>query len=251
MSEENFNTEESTEEEVGIDEVLDQVEQSYKKKKDKKSGEAKKDSDKTERKKESKEEDSKKEKAKEEETSEDAAPEEDSKEADKDSGNEAEDEASDNEKKDEPTGKKDKKDTIIAELNDKVMRQMAEFENFRKRTEKEKTQMFDMGAKAIIEKILPIVDNFERGLASVPEDSESDSFAEGMKMIYKQMTTALEQAGLEPIEAVGTTFDPEIHNAVMHIDDEAYGENEVVEEMQKGYKYHDTVVRHSMVKVAN
>ncbi|MBO6215896.1 MAG: nucleotide exchange factor GrpE [Lachnospiraceae bacterium] len=227
------------------------MEQSYKKNKDKKSGEARKDSDKTERKEESKEEGSKKEKAKEEKTSEDAAPEEDSKESDRDSGGEAEEKASDEDKKEEPAGKKDKKDAVIAELNDKVMRQMAEFENFRKRTEKEKAQMFDMGAKAILEKILPVVDNFERGLAAVPEDGPEDPFAEGMRMVYKQLTTSLEQAGLEPIEAVGQTFDPEIHNAVMHIDDDNYGESEITEELQKGYKYHDSVVRHSMVKVAN
>lgn len=236
MTQENF----STNDEVGIDEVLNQVEEAYKTPKEPK--EEKKANTVEEQEHPIEEEDgSLTEEA--EETKESEETKEDEAESDEDG--ETEDES------DGKADKKDKKDVLIQELNDKVMRQMAEFENFRKRTEKEKTQMFDMGAKAIIEKILPIVDNFERGLASVPEDSESDSFAEGMKMIYKQMTTALEQAGLEPIEAVGTTFDPEIHNAVMHIDDEAYGENEVVEEMQKGYKYHDTVVRHSMVKVAN
>ena len=149
------------------------------------------------------------------------------------------------------SAKKDKKDSLIEDLNDRLKRQMAEFENFRKRTEKEKTQMFDMGAKNIIEKILPTVDNFERGLASAPEEEGQDGFADGMRMVYKQLTTSLEEAGLTPIEAVGCEFNPEYHNAVMHIDDDAYGENEIVEELQKGYMYHDTVVRHSMVKVAN
>ena len=145
--------------------------------------------------------------------------------------------------------KKDKKDEKIEELSDKVKRQMAEFENFRKRSEKEKTQMYEIGAKSIIEKILPVVDNFERGLVGM-EESE-DPFAQGMQMIYKQMMTSLAEAGVSPIEAVGKEFDPEFHNAVMHVEDEAFGENEVVEELQKGYMYRDTVVRHSMVKVAN
>ena len=146
--------------------------------------------------------------------------------------------------------KKDKKDEKIEELNDKVMRQMAEFENFRKRTEKEKTQMFEVGAKSIIEKILPVVDNFERGLAGVDENTE-DPFAQGMQMVYKQLMTSLEEAGVTPIEAVGQEFNPDFHNAVMHVEDDNFGENEVVEELQKGYQYRDTVVRHSMVKVAN
>ncbi len=144
--------------------------------------------------------------------------------------------------------KKDKRDEQIADLTDRVKRQLAEFENFRTRSEKEKSQMFDMGAKTIIEKILPVVDNFERGLANAPE---GDAFADGMKMIYKQMLTSLEEAGVKTIEAEGTEFNPDFHNAVMHIDDEQYGENIVVEEFQKGYTYHDQVVRHSMVKVAN
>lgn len=147
--------------------------------------------------------------------------------------------------------KKDKKEEKIAELEDKVKRQMAEFENFRKRTEKEKSAMFEVGAKSVIEKILPIIDNFERGLLSVPEEEKGSSFSEGMQMIYKQLLTGLEEIGVKAIESVGQNFDPELHNAVMHIDDEQYGENEVVEEMQKGYMYHDSVVRHSMVKVAN
>ena len=147
--------------------------------------------------------------------------------------------------------KKDKKDEQIEELTDKVKRQMAEFDNFRKRTEKEKSQMYDMGAKTIVEKILPVIDNFERGLAAVPEDNKEDAFVVGMDKIYRQMLTVLEEAGVKPIEAVGAEFDPNFHNAVMHVEDEAYGENEVVEELQKGYMYRDTVVRHSMVKVAN
>ena len=134
---------------------------------------------------------------------------------------------------------------------DKVKRQMAEFDNFRKRTEKEKSQMYDMGAKTIVEKILPVIDNFERGLAAVPEDNKEDAFVVGMDKIYRQMLTVLEEAGVKPIEAVGAEFDPNFHNAVMHVEDETLGENVVAEELQKGYMYRDTVVRHSMVKVAN
>ena len=147
--------------------------------------------------------------------------------------------------------KKDKKDEQIEELTDKVKRQMAEFDNFRKRTEKEKSQMYDMGAKTIVEKILPVIDNFERGLAAVPEESKEDAFVVGMDKIYRQMLTVLEEAGVTPIEAVGAEFDPNFHNAVMHVEDETLGENVVAEELQKGYMYRDTVVRHSMVKVAN
>ena len=147
--------------------------------------------------------------------------------------------------------KKDKKDEQIEELTDKVKRQMAEFDNFRKRTEKEKSQMYDMGAKTIVEKILPVIDNFERGLAAVPEDNKEDAFVVGMDKIYRQMLTVLEEAGVKPIEAVGAEFDPNFHNAVMHVEDEEFGENVVAEEFQKGYMYHDSVVRHSMVKVAN
>ncbi len=145
--------------------------------------------------------------------------------------------------------KKDRKDEQIAELNDRVMRQMAEFENFRRRTEKEKAQMFEVGAKSIVEKILPVVDNFERGLAGTEESD--DPFTQGMLMIYKQLQTCLEEAGVAPIPAVGSEFNPELHNAVMHIDDEEFPENTVIEEFQKGYTYRDSVVRHSMVKVAN
>lgn len=147
--------------------------------------------------------------------------------------------------------KKDKKDEQIEELTDKVKRQMAEFDNFRKRTEKEKSQMYDMGTKTIVEKILPVIDNFERGLAAVPEDNKEDAFVVGMDKIYRQMLTVLEEAGVKPIEAVGAEFDPNFHNAVMHVEDETLGENVVAEELQKGYMYRDTVVRHSMVKVAN
>ena len=147
--------------------------------------------------------------------------------------------------------KKDKKDEQIEDLTDRLRRQMAEFENFRKRTEKEKSQMFDMGAKTIVEKVLPVIDNFERGLAAVPEDKKEDAFVVGMDKIYKQFLTTLEEAGVKPIEAVGQEFDPNFHNAVMHVEDEGLGENIVAEELQKGYMYRDAVVRHSMVKVAN
>ena len=147
--------------------------------------------------------------------------------------------------------KKDKKDEKIEELTDRVRRQMAEFDNFRKRTEKEKTQMFETGAKSIVEKILPVVDNFERGLAAVTEEEKGSPFVEGMEKIYKQMMTMLEEAGVKSIEAVGQEFDPNLHNAVMHIEDEELGENIIAEEFQKGYTYRDSVVRHSMVKVAN
>lgn len=147
--------------------------------------------------------------------------------------------------------KKDKKDEKIEELTDRVRRQMAEFDNFRKRTEKEKTQMFETGVKSIVEKILPVVDNFERGLAAVTEEEKGTPFVEGMEKIYKQMMTVLEEAGVKPIEAIGQEFDPNLHNAVMHVEDEEFGENIIAEEFQKGYTYRDSVVRHSMVKVAN
>ena len=147
--------------------------------------------------------------------------------------------------------KKDKKDEKIEELTDRLTRQMAEFDNFRKRTEKEKSAMYEIGAKDIIEKILPVVDNFERGLGAVTEEQKEDSFVSGMEMIYKQIMTTLDSVGVKAIEAVGNEFDPDFHNAVMHVEDEEVGENIVVEEFQKGYTYRDTVVRHSMVKVAN
>nr|WP_296083835.1 nucleotide exchange factor GrpE [uncultured Blautia sp.] len=148
-------------------------------------------------------------------------------------------------------GKKKKDNKLeqqIEDLTDRLKRNMAEFDNFRKRTEKEKSSMYIIGAKDIIEKILPVVDNFERGLAQA---TEGDPFAEGMEKIYKQLTTTLESLGVEPIEAVDKEFNPDLHNAVMHVEDESVGDNIVVEELQKGYTYKGFVVRHSMVKVAN
>ena len=147
--------------------------------------------------------------------------------------------------------KKDKKDEKIEELTDKLTRQMAEFDNFRKRTEREKSQMYEVGAKDIIEKILPVVDNFERGLDAVKEEDKEDPFVQGMEKVYKHLVTTLEGIEVKPIEAVGQPFDPNFHNAVMHVEDENFGENIVAEEFQKGYTYRDSVVRHSMVKVAN
>lgn len=147
--------------------------------------------------------------------------------------------------------KKDKKDEQIEELTDKLKRQMAEFDNFRKRTEKEKEARFEIGAKSVIEKILPIVDNFERGLATVGEDQKEDPFVTGMEKVYKQLIASLEALEVVPIDAVGKEFDPNLHNAVLHMEDESYGENIVAEELLKGYTYKGSVVRHSMVKVAN
>ena len=147
--------------------------------------------------------------------------------------------------------KKDKKDEQIEELNDKLKRQMAEFDNFRKRTEKEKTQMYDMGAKSIIEKILPVIDNFERGLAAVPEEQREDAFVVGMDKVYRQMLTELDASGVKPIEAVGQEFDPNFHNAVMQVESEEYESGVVAQELQKGYMYKDSVVRHSMVAVVS
>ena len=146
--------------------------------------------------------------------------------------------------------KKDKKDEKIEELTDRLTRQMAEFDNFRKRTDREKSQMYEVGAKDVIDKILPVVDNFERGLGAVTEEEKEDPFVKGMEQIYKQLMTTLEGIGVKPIEAVGNEFDPDFHNAVMHVEDEEVGENIIVEEFQKGYMYRDSVVRHSMVKVA-
>ena len=145
--------------------------------------------------------------------------------------------------------KKDKKDEQIEELNDRLKRQMAEFENFRKRTEKEKTQMFDMGAKTIIEKILPVVDNFERGLAAVSEDQKDDPFITGMDKIYKQMMAELDAVGVKPIDCIGQEFNPDFHNAVMQVENDELESGTVAQELQKGYMYKDTVVRHSMVSV--
>ena len=143
------------------------------------------------------------------------------------------------------------KDQKIQELTDKVLRIMAEFDNYRKRTEKEKSQMFDLGVKSVIEKLLPVVDNFERGLGSVSEADKDNAFVQGFNMIYKQLISMLDDIGVKPIEAVGKPFDPNYHNAVMHTEDENLGENIVAEEFQKGYMYKDMIVRHSMVRVVN
>jgi molecular chaperone GrpE len=139
----------------------------------------------------------------------------------------------------------------IDELEDRVKRQMAEFENFRKRTEKEKTAMFETGAKSVIEKILPVVDNFERGLAAIPEEEKGTAFAEGMEMIYKQLMEELAKMEVKPIEAVGEPFNPDFHNAVMQVESEEYESGVVAQELQKGYTYRDSVVRHSMVAVVS
>lgn len=147
--------------------------------------------------------------------------------------------------------KKDKKDEKIEELTDQLRRQMAEFDNYRKRTDKEKASMYIIGAKEIVEKLLPVVDSFERGLGTATEEQMADPFVDGMNKVYKQMLTALSELGVKPIEAVGQEFNPDFHNAVMHVEDESVGENIVVEEFQKGYLYKDFVIRHSMVKVAN
>lgn len=147
--------------------------------------------------------------------------------------------------------KKDKRDEQIEELQDRLKRQMAEFDNFRKRTEKEKAQMFDMGAKTIIEKVLPVVDNFERGLAAVPEEQKEDAFVTGMDKVYKQMMTEFEAVGVKAIETEGKEFDPELHNAVMQVENEELESGTIAEELQKGYMYKDTVVRHSMVSVVS
>ena len=147
--------------------------------------------------------------------------------------------------------KKDKKDEQIEDLNDRLRRQMAEFDNFRKRSEKEKSQMFDMGARSIIEKVLPVVDNFERGLAAVPEEQKDDAFVTGMDKVYKQMMTEFDSIGVKPIEAVGQEFNPDLHNAVMQVESEEYEPGVVAQELQKGYMYKDTVVRHSMVAVVS
>lgn len=174
------------------------------------------------------------------------APDEAGEEAADTQGSEESEEAGDS--GEEKEQKKDKKSGQIEELTDRLQRTMAEFDNYRKRTEKEKASMYVIGAKEVIEKILPVVDNFERGLAAA---EEGDAFAEGMQMVYKQLMTALTEMGVQPIEAVGQEFDPNVHNAVMHVEDPEAGENTVVEELQKGYTYKDFVVRHSMVKVAN
>ena len=166
---------------------------------------------------------------------------------------EAEEDVTEEQNVDEKKGlfkkKKDKRDEQIEELNDKIKRQMAEFDNFRKRTDKEKSQMFDMGARTIIEKILPVVDNFERGLAAVPEEQRDNAFVDGMDKIYKQLMTELDGIGVKAIECVGKEFDPEYHNAVMQVENEELEAGTVASELQKGYMYKDTVIRHSMVSV--
>lgn len=147
--------------------------------------------------------------------------------------------------------KKDKKDEKIEELNDRLVRNLAEFENFRNRSEKEKSVMFEIGAKSVIEKILPVVDNLERGFEGLSDDEKETPFAKGIEAVYKQLMTAMEEMGVTPIEAVGQEFDPNFHNAVMHDEDDSEVTNQVIEEFQKGYMYKDSVVRHSMVKVLN
>lgn len=166
-------------------------------------------------------------------------------EADESDKAEAQDESTESSKK------KDPKDAVIEELQDRVKRQMAEFDNFRKRTEKEKSAMFEMGASDIIKKLLPIVDNFDRGFKSVTDEELETPFAKGMDMVHKQLLKMLEDADVKPIEALGGEFNPDLHNAVMHVEDDSVGENIVVEEFEKGYTYRDQVIRHSMVKVAN
>ncbi|MCM1089187.1 MAG: nucleotide exchange factor GrpE [Muribaculaceae bacterium] len=152
-------------------------------------------------------------------------------------------------KKEKADKKQDALKEKITDLEDRVKRQMAEFDNFRKRTEKEKTAMFETGAKSVIEKILPVVDNFERGLAAIPEEEKGGAFAQGMEMIYKQLLTELESIDVKPIEALGKEFDPEFHNAVMQVESDEYESGVIAQELQKGYTYRDSVVRHSMVAV--
>ena len=166
-----------------------------------------------------------------------------------DASAETEDEDSDDKKDGLFKKKKDKKDEEIENLTDRLKRQMAEFENFRKRTDKEKGQMFDMGARTIVEKILPVIDNFERGLASVPEENQDDPFVSGMQMVYKQLMTELEAAGVKAIECAGEEFNPDFHNAVMQVESEELESGTIAQELQKGYMYKDSVVRHSMVSV--
>lgn len=170
---------------------------------------------------------------------------------DKSEGDNEEERGEDDEVKLKKKSKKDKKDEKIEELNDRLVRSMAEFDNYRKRTEKEKTMMFEIGAKSIVEKILPVIDNLERGFLAISEEERQTPFAQGIDKIYKQLLSSLEEAGVKPIEAVGQEFNTDYHNAVMHVEDDSLGENVVAEEFQKGYMYKDSVVRHSMVKVAN
>ncbi len=166
----------------------------------------------------------------------------------------ADEESGKKEKKKSMSGKEKKQNKLqekVDELEDRVKRQMAEFDNFRKRTEKEKSAMFETGAKSVIEKILPVVDNFERGLAGLSEEDMKQPFAEGMNMVYKQLMTELEKLEVKPIEAVGCEFNPELHNAVMQVESEEYESGTVAQELQKGYTYRDSVVRHSMVAVVS
>ena len=197
-----------------------------------------------------------------EEITEEAAEAEDAKEVPEGESEEPKEEASEEAEQEESAGekkkgffkkkeKKDKKDEKIEELTDRVKRQMAEFENFRKRTEKEKASMYEMGAKSVVEKILPVIDNFERGLDTVPEEEADAPFTEGMRKIYKQLLSELEQIGVTPIECVGKEFDPNLHNAVMQVESEEYESGIVAQELQKGYMYRDSVVRHSMVGVVS
>lgn len=153
-------------------------------------------------------------------------------------------------KKDKADKKAEELKEQIDQLQDKCMRQMAEFENFRKRSEKEKSAMFETGARSVIEKILPVVDNFERGLAAIPEEEKGSPFADGMNMIYRQLMTELDNMGVKPIEAVGQEFNPDLHNAVMQVESQEFESGVIAQELQKGYTYHDSVVRHSMVAVA-
>ena len=169
----------------------------------------------------------------------------------KDSREQSKEEKKDKKRKEKADKKQDALKEKIEELEDRVKRQMAEFENFRKRTEKEKTAMFETGAKSVIEKILPVVDNFERGLAAVPEDEKGGGFAQGMEMIYKQLMTELENMGVKPIAAVGEEFNPDFHNAVMQVDSEEFESGIIAQELLKGYTYRDSVVRHSMVAVVS
>lgn len=145
----------------------------------------------------------------------------------------------------------EKKDEQIAQLTERLQRSVAEFDNYRKRTEKEKSAMYSLGVKSVVEQILPVIDNFERGLAQIPEEQKEEPVPAGMQAIYRQFLTTLDSIGVKPIEAVGQAFNPDFHNAVMHVEDESVGENTVVEEFQKGYMYQDLVIRYSMVKVAN
>lgn len=194
-----------------------------------------------------------------EETEEDAVENNNENNTENDTGNSASEDmekSSDKDSKDKKgffkkEKKKDKKDELIEELTDKYKRTFAEFDNFRKRSEKEKSAMYEVGAKSVIEKILPVVDNFERGFKSVSDEEKATPFAEGMDKIYKQLIKTLEDLGVTEIQAEGKEFNPDYHNAVMHIEDEEFGENVIAEVLQKGYMYRESVVRHSMVKVAN